>query len=61
MDWMKILSAIILGGMVIYLWPHAKNMLHHSPKATGDDWKSFLIPIAGVALFIVFLVMMTRK
>lgn len=61
MDWMKIISAIILAGMVIYLWPHAKNMLQNSPKATGDDWKSFLIPIAGVALFIVFLVMMTRK
>ena len=61
MDWMKIFSAIILGGMVIYLWPRAKHMLKHSPKASGDDWKSFLLPMAGVVLFVVFLVVMTRR
>lgn len=61
MDWTNIIYAILLGGMVIFLWPRAKDMLKNSPKGSNEDWKGFLLPMVGVILFIVFLVMMTRK
>ena len=60
MDWTKILWAVLLGAMVVFLWPRAMHMLKNSPKATGDDWRSFMIPMAMVVIFIVFLVMMVR-
>lgn len=58
MDWMKIGSALLLGLMLVILFPRAKQMLKESPKGTGDDWRGFLIPIALVAGFVVLLIMM---
>jgi len=58
MDWMKILSAVALVAMIVYLFPRAKMMLKHSPKAQKGDWQSFLLPIIAVVLFIVLLVQM---
>lgn len=55
--WMKITSALLLGMMVIMLWPRAKHMIKESPKGTADDWKSALIPLLLVAGFIVLLIM----
>ena len=56
MDWMKILSAVALGLMILYLLPRAKQMMQMSAEVENKDWMGFLIPIAGVILFIVFLV-----
>lgn len=61
MDWTNIIYALVLGAMIFFIWPNAKHMLKNSPKGSGDDWKGFLIPMAAVVLFIVLLVMMTRK
>ena len=61
MDWTNIMFVLVLGAMVIFLWPNAKRMLKNSPKGSGDDWRGFLIPMLAIVLFIVFLVMMTRK
>lgn len=61
MDWMQIGSAVLIGAMLIYLLPRAKQMLKESPKGTSDDWKAFLIPIALVAGFVVLLVWMVRN
>jgi len=58
MDWMKIGSALLLGLMLVILFPRAKQMLKESPKGTGDDWRGFLIPIALVAGLVVLLIMM---
>lgn len=55
--WMKIGSAILLGGMLLYLWPRAKVMLKESPKGSAQDWKGALIPLALVALFVVLMIM----
>lgn len=60
MDWIKILSAVFLVAMLVYLWPRAKYMLKHSPKATSGDWKSLVLPIGGVILFVVLLVLSVR-
>jgi hypothetical protein len=58
MDWMKIGSALVLGLMLVVLFPRAKQMLTQSPKGTSDDWRAVLIPIALVAGFVVLLIMM---
>ncbi|MEM7252021.1 MAG: hypothetical protein AAF493_11395 [Pseudomonadota bacterium] len=58
LDWMSIVAAILLGMMVIFLLPRAKQMLKESPKASYNEWLNALIPIALVALFIVILMQM---
>ncbi len=56
MEWTQILSAIVLGALVIFLLPRAKHMIQNSPKAEKGDWQGVLIPIACVVLFIFFLI-----
>jgi hypothetical protein len=58
--WMKILSAITLGIMLVVLVPRAKIMLQNSPKAGEGDWKAVLIPLALLILFILFLITMVQ-
>lgn len=58
MDWMQILSAVALGLMIMYLLPRAKQMMKVSAEVENKDWMGVLIPIAGVILFIIFLVSM---
>lgn len=60
MDWMKILSAIMLVTLIVLLWPRAKQMLENSPKGTAQDWQSAIIPLAMVVGFVVLLVIMVR-
>jgi len=57
MDWTKIFSALLLGAMILFLWPRAKNMLKHSPKAESGDWQAVLVPIAFVVGFVILLMM----
>ncbi len=56
MDWMKIGSAILLGLMLVFLLPRAKQMVANSPDAQAGDWSSALLALAGVALFVLVLV-----
>lgn len=58
--WMKITWALLLGAMIIFLWPRTKQMLNESRGATGDDWKSVALPIGLVILFVIFLIAMVR-
>ena len=60
MDWIKILSAVFMVAMLVFLWPRAKHMLKHSPKASSSDWKGLILPIGGLVLFVVLLVMSVR-
>ncbi len=55
-DWMKIISAIALVLMLIYLVPRAKMMMQASAEVENKDWKGALIPILFVVLFVVFLI-----
>ncbi|MEW7990132.1 MAG: hypothetical protein AB2817_17945 [Candidatus Thiodiazotropha sp.] len=58
MDWTKIIWALLLGAMILFLWPRAKQMLKHSPKAEKGDWQAVLLPLAFVVGFVVLLIMM---
>lgn len=55
--WMKIGSALLLGMMLIVIWPRAKVMIKESPKGSADDWRSVLIPLLLVAGFVILLIM----
>lgn len=58
MDWLKIFSAILIVGWIIFIWPRAKYWLKNSPKAQAGDWQSALLPIAAVVGFVVLLIML---
>jgi len=58
MDWMKIGSAVLIGAMILFLWPRAKQMMKESRKAEAGEWTSVLLIFAAVAGFVVLLVML---
>ncbi len=55
MDWMKIFSALLIVAMLLYLFPRVKEMVKNSPKASGNDLISVLIPLVLVVGFIFLL------
>lgn len=54
--WMKIGSAVLLITMLVILWPQAKAMMKESPRGSASEWKSAIIPLALVALFVALLI-----
>ncbi len=56
--WLKIGSALLLGMMLLIIWPRARIMIKESPKGTAQEWKSALIPLLLVAGFILLLILM---
>ncbi len=60
MDWLKIGSAVFLGAMLVFIYPRMRHAVKHSPKGTMKDWMGYIIPIAGVILFVILLVAMVR-
>ena len=60
MDWLKILSAISIIGMMVFLYPSLKQATQNSPKATSDDWMSFIKPMILVVVFVIALVVLSR-
>ena len=58
MDWMKIISAVLIVGWIIFIWPRAKHWLQNSPKAQAGDWQAALLPIGFVILFVIVLIML---
>lgn len=53
--WMKIGSAVLMGMMLVFLFPRAKQMLQDGPKGTSQEWISALIPLVLVVGFVVLL------
>lgn len=60
MDWIKIISALLLAGMMILLYPRLKHASKNSPKGTTEDWMAFIKPMVFIVLFIVVLIMLVR-
>jgi len=58
--WLKVVTAIVLGIIIIRLWPAASHMLKHGPKGSSSDWQAALLPIVAVIGFVVLLIMMVR-
>jgi len=60
MDWIKIISAAVMIGMMVMLYPKVKQATQNSRPATSDDWMSFIKPMALVILFVVALIVLSR-
>ena len=55
MDWMQIGSAVLMGMMVVFLWPRAREMMQNSRKAESGEWMGVALPLAAVIGFILLL------
>lgn len=58
MDWIKIFSAVLIVGWIIYIWPRARYWLKNSPKAQAGDWQAAILPLAAVVGFVILLIML---
>jgi len=58
MDWMQIGYALLLGMMIIVIYPRVKHAMNNSPKAENGDWTSALLPILAVVGFVILLIML---
>ena len=56
MGWSEILYAVLLGGLLIFMFPRARQMVENSPKGTMKDWMGFIVPMIAVILFVVLLI-----
>ncbi len=56
MDWMKIISAVALGLMLIALVPRAKNVLSGTPEGSAADWQAAVLPVLAVVVFVAILI-----
>lgn len=61
MDWLKIGSAALMIGMLVFIFPRMRQAMKNSPKGTAADWKGFIIPLAAVIGFVVLLMMMVKQ
>ncbi len=59
--WLKITVAIVLGLMLIRLWPVAMHQIKHGPRGSSEDWRAALLPILAVVGFVVLLIMMVKN
>jgi len=55
MDWLKIGSAALMIGMLVFIYPRMRDAMKNSPKGSSEDWKGYLIPLVAVIAFVVFL------
>jgi general stress protein CsbA len=58
--WMKIGSALLIGMMLVVIFPRVRQSMKESPKGSADDWRSALIPLLLVIGFVVLLIMLIR-
>lgn len=54
--WMKIGWALLLGAMLVMMWPRARIMMKEGRKGSTSEWKSALIPLLLVIGFVVLLI-----
>lgn len=55
--WLKIGSALLLGAMLVMIWPRARIMMREGSKGSAAEWKSVLIPLLLVVGFVILLIM----
>ena len=58
MDWLKIVSALFLVAMLIFLFPRMRDAMKNSPKGSNKEWLNYIMIIAVVGLFVAFLIQM---
>ncbi len=58
MDWIQIGSAILLGAMLLFIFPGMRHAVKNAPKGSSKDWLNYLMIMVVVGLFILFLIQM---
>jgi len=58
MDWTKIGTAILLGAMLLFIFPRMRHAMKHSRKGSSKEWLNYLLILVVVSLFVVFLIKM---
>ncbi|HHS83373.1 MAG TPA: hypothetical protein ENK38_00390 [Gammaproteobacteria bacterium] len=53
--WEQVLLGLLVVVILVWFFPGLKRTLKSAPKATASDWKSLLIPIGLVVLFVLLL------
>jgi hypothetical protein len=48
----------MLGAMILFLWPRAKQVMQETRKAEQGEWMGAILPILAVLGFVALLVMM---
>ena len=59
-DWWRIGQAGLLILFLIAVYPAMKWWNQNSPEAKEGDWTSALLPLGGVALFVLLLISIVR-
>jgi hypothetical protein len=58
MDWTQIGTAVLLGAMLIFIFPRMRHAVKNAPKGSNKDWLNYLLILVAVGLFVVFLIQM---
>jgi len=59
--WMKISVAVVMGFMVIRMFPVARHWLKNGPKGTSKEWLTSAMLLGGVVLFVGLLILLVRS
>jgi len=52
----QLLVAALAVGVIIWSWPRIRASFQQKQTISGDQWKSVLIPLLIVVLFVLFLI-----
>lgn len=58
--WEKVLLGIGAAALVVWFWPGVKASLQQSQEAKDKDWRSAVVALALVVLFVVVLIALVR-
>jgi len=53
---MQIVMAAVMIGMVVYMWPRAKQQIENGRKGSAKEWMTAGMLIGAVMLFVFILV-----
>lgn len=58
--WEKVLLGMGAAALVVWFWPGLKASLQQSREAKDKDWRSAVVALALVVLFVVLLIALVR-
>jgi len=53
---MQLIMAAVMIGMVVYMWPRAKQQIENGRKGSSKEWMTVAMLIGAVMLFVFILV-----
>jgi TRAP-type C4-dicarboxylate transport system permease small subunit len=57
MSWLNIGWALLLGAMLVMIWPRARIMMKEGRQGSSAEWMSALIPLLLVIGFVALLIL----